>query len=137
MKQQVKENKNLSIPFIRGGKQMKNRVATWADRVACAIGTWLMTSICSFNAYAGGLGIDTNISVGNLDDFNAEGAIIGIAIWVCRMIGIAMIIWGIYGYVTARKDGEAESMNGAIGKLVAGAVLISMKSILGLIGILG
>ena len=43
--------------------------------------------------------------------------------------------WGIYGYVTARKDGEAEAMNGALGKLISGAVLIGMKGVLKMLGI--
>ena len=36
---------------------------------------------------------------------------------------------------TARKDGEAEAMNGALGKLISGAVLIGMKGVLKMLGI--
>ena len=50
----------------------------------------------------------------NFSDMNATMSIvIGLAIWICRITGVGMLIWGIYGYVTARKDGEAEAMNGA------------------------
>lgn len=89
----------------------------------------LTSMLCTINAYA--MDIDTDYSVNsNIADTNPEGLIIGLAVWVCRLIGIGMLIWGIYGYVTARKDGEAEAMNGAIGKLVAGLVLICMPAIL-------
>lgn len=64
------------------------------------------------------------------------GMVIGLAIWICRITGVGMLIWGIYGYVTARKDGEAEAMNGALGKLISGAVLIGMKGILNALGII-
>ena len=72
----------------------------------------------------------------NFSDMNAVMSIvIGLAIWICRITGVGMLIWGIYGYVTARKDGEAEAMNGALGKLISGAVLIGMQGILHALGI--
>ena len=72
----------------------------------------------------------------NFSDMNATMSIvIGLAIWICRITGVGMLIWGIYGYVTARKDGEAEAMNGALGKLISGAVLIGMQGILHALGI--
>lgn len=72
----------------------------------------------------------------NFGDMNAVMSIvIGLAIWICRITGVGMLIWGIYGYVTARKDGEAEAMNGALGKLISGAVLIGMQGILHALGI--
>ena len=71
-----------------------------------------------------------------VSDMNATMSIvIGLAIWICRITGVGMLIWGIYGYVTARKDGEAEAMNGALGKLISGAVLIGMQGILHALGI--
>lgn len=82
-----------------------------------------------------------NVNVSsNLDskfsDMNAVmSMVIGLAIWICRITGVGMLIWGIYGYVTARKDGEAEAMNGALGKLISGAVLIGMQGILKALGI--
>lgn len=65
------------------------------------------------------------------------GMVVGLALWICQMVGVGMLIWGIYGYVTARKDGEAEAMNGALGKLISGAVLIGMKGVLTVLGIVG
>lgn len=82
---------------------------------------------------------DVNVSnnlAQNFSDMNAVMSIvIGLAIWICRITGVGMLIWGIYGYVTARKDGEAEAMNGALGKLISGAVLIGMQGILHALGI--
>lgn len=78
---------------------------------------------------------DYNIS-SDIGNTNPEQLIIGLAMWIARLIGIGMLIWGVYGYVTARKDGEAESMNGALGKLISGLVLICMPSVLTGLGIL-
>lgn len=96
----------------------------------------VMSCACTINAYA--LDIDTDYSISSdIGDTNVEGLIIGLAVWLCRLVGIGMLIWGIYGYVTARKDGEAESMNGSLGKLISGLVLICMPSILSALGIIG
>ncbi len=78
---------------------------------------------------------DYNVS-SDIGNTNPEQLIIGLAMWIARLIGIGMLIWGVYGYVTARKDGEAESMNGALGKLISGLVLICMPSVLKGLGIL-
>ena len=92
----------------------------------------LCSAMMTINSYAsGGLNIDTSYTINTgIAETNPEGMIIGLAVWVCRLVGIGMLIWGIYGYVTARKDGEAEAMNGAIGKLVAGLVLVCMAAVL-------
>lgn len=93
-------------------------------------------AMCSVNAFAGGFTINTQYTVGNVSNLNPESLILGLAFWLCRLVGISMLIFGIYGYVTARKDGEAESMNGAIGKLVSGAVLLMMPTVLQAVGII-
>lgn len=77
-----------------------------------------------------------NMSSKFSDVNQVAGVVIGLGLWVCQMVGIGMIIWGVYGYVTARKDGEAEAMNGALSKLIGGAVLLGMKGVLSVIGIL-
>ena len=85
----------------------------------------------------GDLDIDTNYSISDgVSSMNPEGLIIGLALWISRLIGIGMLIWGVYGYVTARKDGEAESMNGALGKLISGLVLVCMPSVLKALGVI-
>lgn len=76
-----------------------------------------------------------NLSQKFSDPNQIMGMVVGLALWICQMVGVGMLIWGIYGYVTARKDGEAEAMNGALGKLISGAVLIGMKGVLKMLGI--
>lgn len=81
--------------------------------------------------------IDTSYTLNsNVGNTNPESLIIGLALWISRLIGTGMLIWGIYGYVTARKDGEAESMNGALGKLISGLVLICMPTVLKGLGVI-
>ena len=92
-------------------------------------------AMCSVNAFAS-FTINTGYQVKDVSGLNPEALILGLAFWLCRLVGISMLIFGIYGYVTARKDGEAESMNGAIGKLVSGAVLLMMPTVLQAIGII-
>lgn len=91
--------------------------------------------------FAAGNFVDVEVDIDNIarkfDDPNAvTELVVGIALWICQMVGLGMLVWGIYGYVTARKDGEAEAMNGALGKLISGCVLIGMKGILKAMGIL-
>lgn len=120
------------ITFKETGKKAAAKAKILAAGASAAI-TSLMFTV---NAYA--LDIDTDYTVTDVGtDFNIEGLIIGLALWLCRLVGVGMLIWGIYGYVTARKDGEAEAMNGSLGKLISGAVLIGMPSVLQAIGLFG
>lgn len=121
---------NNSIKTAASSLRVKGiALSTKGKALVATASAGLTSMLCTINAYA--MDIDTDYSVNsNIADTNPEGLIIGLAVWVCRLIGIGMLIWGIYGYVTARKDGEAEAMNGAIGKLVAGLVLICMPAIL-------
>ena len=115
--------------------RIAKKIAVYGARVAVAAEIMMAGA---YVAFADGVSIDTSkhlsSSIGNT---NPESLIIGLALWISRLIGTGMLIWGIYGYVTARKDGEAESMNGALGKLISGLVLICMPSVLTGLGILG
>lgn len=104
-------------------------------RLATAASALMTYAMCGVNAFA--VNIKHDYKVKDLGtDFNVEGLILGLAFWISRLVGIGMLVWGIYGYVTARKDGEAESMNGALGKLISGIVLIGMPSVLTALGII-
>lgn len=61
--------------------------------------------------------------------------VIGLAIWICRITGVGMLILGIHGYLTSRKDTEADAMDRALRRLNSGAVLIGMLGILHALGI--
>lgn len=121
----------------------KDKSKKFAQSAAALMTTAMMMVQYPYAFFAGGTGTgggtnnDFSVSVNTQgmenqfsDPSAVMGMVIGLAIWVCRITGVGLFIWGIYGYVTARKDGEAEAMNGALGKLVAGAVLIGMKGIL-------
>lgn len=115
-------------------ESVSNTIDRTAKRLKALAGATACTGLSSVTAmtsYASGLTIDHNYKIApGAATLDPEGLIIGLAVWICRLVGIAMLIWGIYGYVTARKDGEAESMNGAIGKLISGIVLVAMPTIL-------
>ena len=115
--------------------RIAKKVAVFGARAAVAAEIMMARA---YVAFADGVSIDTSKHLSsNIGDTNPESLIIGLALWISRLIGTGMLIWGIYGYVTARKDGEAESMNGALGKLISGLVLICMPSVLTGLGILG
>lgn len=107
-------------------RKVAKRVAKVAAGASATVEVMMMNAMMAM-----AVNIDTGYSLSqNIGDTNPEQLIIGLAMWIARLIGTGMLIWGIYGYVTARKDGEAESMNGALGKLISGLVLICMPSVL-------
>lgn len=119
-------------------KSMKNKLSKRIAKVAAGVSMAAQTMFTfAFMAFADGVDIDTNYTLNsNVGNVNPESLVIGLALWISRLIGTGMLIWGIYGYVTARKDGEAESMNGALGKLISGLVLICMPSVLKGLGVI-
>lgn len=123
-------------------KKVAAKAQSRAKKLAVGASAAIMSGLTAFNSFAVGTGgamnINTDYTVSaDIGNTNPEGLIIGLAVWICRLIGIGMLIWGIYGYVAARKDGEAEAMNGAIGKLVSGLVLVCMPAVLRGLGIIG
>lgn len=112
-----------------------SKVKTKAANLAVVASTLITYAACSMSALAVNIKHDYTVKDPGTN-FNPEGLILGLAFWIARLVGIGMLVWGIYGYVTARKDGEAESMNGAIGKLISGVVLIAMPSVLTALGII-
>ena len=108
-----------------------HKIAKTVARAATSVAAVAQTMMAYATvAMADGLEIKTYSLDNNIGATNPEVLILGLAIWISRLIGTGMLIWGIYGYVTARKDGEAESMNGALGKLISGLVLICMPTVL-------
>lgn len=112
-----------------------SKAKTKTVHLAVAASILTTYAMCSVNTFAVNIKHDYEVKDPGTD-FNPEGLILGLAFWIARLVGIGMLVWGIYGYVTARKDGEAESMNGAIGKLISGVVLIAMPSVLTALGII-
>lgn len=106
-----------------------------AKKAATMFAAWVAYGMCRFPAFAMS-GLNKTYTIADTTNFNPESMILNLAFWISRLVGIGMLVWGIYGYVTARKDGEAESMNGALGKLISGCVLIAMPSVMKGLGIL-
>ena len=115
----------------------KNKIARNVTKAVTSIAMAAETAMAYATVAFADVEIDTSYSLNKgVGDVNPESLIIGLALWISRLIGTGMLIWGIYGYVTARKDGDAESMNGALGKLISGLVLICMPSVLKGLGVI-
>lgn len=118
-------------------KGIAKKIAKAAAGASMAIQAMMARTMVAFAA-GGDLNIDMSYKLSSdVGKTNPETLIIGLALWISRLIGTGMLIWGVYGYVTARKDGEAESMNGALGKLISGLVLICMPTVLSALGVIG
>lgn len=72
-------------------------------------------TVDSFNQYTGN---------------NVAGMLLGVTFWILRIFGAILVMWGIYGYITSKKDGEASQISTALVKIVFGAVFIGMPMIL-------
>lgn len=117
--------------------KIAGKIKAWAGQTAKMASAAAAYGMCTMDAFATGVNINSNYQIKNdIGNVNPEGLILGLAFWIARLVGIGMLVWGIYGYVTARKDGEAESMNGALGKLISGLVLICMPSVMTGLGII-
>lgn len=104
-----------------------------------AVASGAFSSIMSaFHSYALDK-IDGDISADSFTDMDlasAPGIILGIAFWILRLIGVLLIILGIYSMTTCNKDGDADGINIAWVKVIAGAMFLGMPAILNAIGII-
>lgn len=131
------EKKQMKTMMVNKGEKLAKHAAGVATAVSAMI-TYPYVFFASNTGNKFGVSVDMDTVAQQFSQPDEiAGVIVGLALWVCQLVGIGMLIWGIYGYVTARKDGEAESMNGAISKLVSGCVLIGMKGILQMLDIVG
>ena len=55
---------------------------------------------------------------------------------LARIIGVVLICWGIYGIVTAKKDGDSVELAQAAVKLIAGGMFIGLPTVLQKVGII-
>lgn len=120
-------------------KGIFNAAKKKASRVREAIIAFYSTitafAFCQLNAFA--LSIDTNYTIkSSVAKLNPESLVLGVSFWICRLIGIGMFIWGLYGYVTARRGGDSEAMNSAMNTLIGGLILLCMPTILTSIGVI-
>ena len=137
----MKREMKFAMPSVK--ERMKASMGAKGAKTAngmAALATAVVVAVkYPYAFFASGFEVPTvnsqNLSQKFSDPNQIMGIVVGLALWICQMVGVGMFIWGIYGYVTARKDGEAEAMNGALGKLISGAVLIGMKGVLKMLGI--
>ena len=95
------------------------------------------TALTPLTAYAFVLRPDANPSdFDALTLTDAPGYIMGIAFWVVRIIGLILIIAGIYSYAMAKKDGDADEITVGLVKTCIGALFLSLPYILKALGII-
>lgn len=108
---------------------------TWFQNCMAAFMAFVSCVMFRLNAFA--FTIDTGYTVkSTVSSVNPESLVLGVSFWICRLIGIGMFIWGLYGYITARRGGDSEAMNSAMNTLIGGLALICMPSILKAINVI-
>lgn len=115
---------------------MKRFLKSIPQLLAAANGLFL-AAIPQFNAYA--FTVKPDITVDEFNNYtgdNVAGMLLGITFWICRLFGVLVLMWGIYSIITAKKDGDADSINIAIIKMIFGAILFAMPNILRALGII-
>ena len=66
----------------------------------------------------------------SMDVQGAPRLILGTVFWIMRLVGILVVMSGIYKLLVARKDGEAEEINVAMMKIIMGLCFICFPWIL-------
>lgn len=78
----------------------------------------------------------TDSKFASMDADKVPSLILGTVIWLLRIVGVLVLMSGIYKVLVARKSGEAEDINMAMIKLVIGACFIAFPGILKAIGVI-
>lgn len=114
---------------------MRKKLRIFFANISTVISMWMLYTM---NALAD-LKITPDITV---DDFNnltgdtVESTVLWIVFFILRLVGVIVLIWGIYGYLTAKKDGEADQINVAMTKVIFGSYFLCMPWILSKIGVI-
>ena len=66
----------------------------------------------------------------NMNAKGVPGMILGTVFWIMRLVGVLVVMSGIYKLLVARKDGEAEEINMAMMKIILGLCFIGFPWIL-------
>lgn len=89
---------------------------------------WIRTRLC---VYA--MTISPNVKASDFDAYTIlqfQSMVLAVIFWLLRVTGVVVLMWGIYGMITAKKDGDADSINQAMIKCIFGTVFLSMPGIL-------
>lgn len=98
---------------------------------------FFLSAMFQLDAYA--FTVKPDVTVDEFNSYtgdNVAGMLLGITFWICRLFGVLVLMWGIYSVITAKKDGDADSINIAIIKMIFGALLFAMPNILRALGII-
>ena len=109
---------------------------TKVKKITALLSSLLLSFQYAFTAFA-----TNNVSIDDekFKSMSVDGVpslIIGTVIWGLRIIGVVVLMVGIYRFTSARKSGEADDMNGAMMKLIIGVCFISFAAILKAINII-
>lgn len=125
----------LSALLSEGEAKMRKEKFTKVWMVLFAL--WFSAALFQIKAYA--VNITPDVTVDQFDRWtgdNISGFLLGTVFWILRIVGVLIFMWGIYGLVTGKKDGDADSMNQAMVKLVFGCVFLTMPYILKALGVI-
>jgi len=114
---------------------MRKKIQNLFTKIAASFSIMIISTI---NAFAD-LKITPDISV---DDFNnltgdkIASTVLWIVFFLLRLVGAVVLIWGIYGMITAKKDGDADQINVAMAKLIFGACFLGLPWLLSQISVI-
>ena len=78
--------------------------------------------------------INANAVARDFDNYtisDLQGLMLGTTFWLLRMVGIVAVIWGVYSFISAKKQGgDSRSYAIAVTKLTLGLVLIVLPAVL-------
>lgn len=83
--------------------------------------------------YAYALVISPNVKASDFDAYTIpqfQNMVLNLIFWILRMVGAVVLMWGVYGFITARKEGDADSINQAMVKFIFGTVFLCMPGLL-------
>lgn len=101
------------------------------SKLLAVVNGFYFSAAFQINAYA--FTVKPDVTVDEFNDYtgdNVMGMLLGITFWICRLFGVLVLMWGIYSIIVAKKDGDADSINIAIIKMIFGALLFAMPNIL-------
>lgn len=104
-------------------------------RIKLMVGFFISLISCLFHhvQYVFAFPITPNVTP---DDFNtqtlkgAAGVILGTVFWLLRLIGIVLLLFGLYTAITAKKDGDASEINNGQLRIIFGVLFLAMPQIL-------
>lgn len=95
-----------------------------------------VTAMTANTALAGGFtGENVSITNSNADAGTMMGRIIGILLTICRFVGIALVVYGVFEIVMSFMQNQPEAKTKGIIMALAGIVMTALKSVLVGIGV--